>query len=134
MMIGLGENYWRVRTSLTPGLSDLLDGRKAWFDSLKDFRDALAHRIPLYIPPFMVDPDDDDAYAASDQAASQALHAGDLPAYAQHTASRDALRHFKPVMAQDLQANPNLIVFHPQLIVDLNTINELASAFLDELQ
>lgn len=131
--IGLGERYARVRQSLTPLLLGLLVARRDWFDHLTDFRDALAHRIPLYIPPFMVDPADGDQYAQLDAAAGQALHGGDLAAYEALSAERDALRHFKPLMTHALDPTAKLVVFHVQLLADLATINELAAAFLDEL-
>lgn len=131
--IGLGERYPRVRQSLTPELHDLLVARQNWFDHLTDFRDALAHRIPLYIPPFMVDPAYGGKYAELDAAAGQALHAGDLATYAALTADRDALRHFSPLMTHTLDPDAKLVVFHVQLLADLATIIELAAAFLAEL-
>lgn len=131
--VGLGARYQHVRASLTPALQDLLNERAAWFSHLTDFRDALAHRIPLYIPPFMVDPADAEQYAALDQAASQSLLAGDVAAYEAHVVNRDALRHFKPLMTHALAPQAPLVVFHAQLLADLNTVNELATAFLDEL-
>ena len=49
--------------------------------SSKDYRDALAYRIPLYIPPFTVNPDDADRYQALERDATQALCAHDLEGY-----------------------------------------------------
>jgi hypothetical protein len=40
-----------------------IDSRQKWFENLKDFRDSLAHRIPLYIPPFMIRDEDGEEYA-----------------------------------------------------------------------
>lgn len=131
--VGLGVAYPQVRAALTPALQDLLDQRQPWFAHLKDFRDSLAHRIPLYIPPFMVDPADGDRYTAHDQAAGAALAAGDLEAYARHTAARDALRHFKPLMLHSMAPGDLPIIFHVQLQADLNTVLELSTAFLDAL-
>jgi hypothetical protein len=131
--VGLGERYTRVRESLTPGLQNLLLQRTDWFKHLTDFRDALAHRIPLYIPPFMIDPDDGAEYEALDQAAAQSLMAGDLLAYEANVANRDALRHFKPLMTHTHQPPAKVIVFHVQLLADLSTVNDLGTRFLDEL-
>ena len=81
----------------------------------------------------MIDPDDGAEYEALDQAASQSLMAGDLVAYETHVANRDALRYFKPLMTHALQPSAMLVVFHVQLLADLNTINDLGTRFLDEL-
>ena len=47
--VGLGENK-EVRHYLSNEFQDYLTGLNDWFNYLKKFRDALAHRIPLYIP------------------------------------------------------------------------------------
>jgi len=52
--VGLGSK--RVRSSFTNEFRAYLDSRQDWFENLKDFRDSLAHRIPLYIPPYIVPP------------------------------------------------------------------------------
>jgi hypothetical protein len=41
----------KVHDKLTKEFQAYLATRQDWFDSLVDFRDSLAHRIPLYIPP-----------------------------------------------------------------------------------
>lgn len=53
--VGLGLAYPKVRDSMTPEFRAYLDTREPWFEQLKDYRDSLAHRIPLYIPPFTLD-------------------------------------------------------------------------------
>jgi hypothetical protein len=44
----------KVHDKLTKEFQAYLATRQDWFDSLVDFRDSLAHRIPLYIPPYVV--------------------------------------------------------------------------------
>ncbi len=39
-----------------------LKNYQKWFEMHKDFRDALLHRIPLYIAPYSIDPKDHEAY------------------------------------------------------------------------
>jgi hypothetical protein len=60
--IGLGPKCEEVRGSFSAGTRDYLAGRDEWFAHITDFRDALAHRISLYIPPFIVSEEDDPAY------------------------------------------------------------------------
>jgi hypothetical protein len=50
--VGLGKKY--VRKSLTDAFRNYLDSRQDWLANLIDFRDSLAHRIPLFIPPYVV--------------------------------------------------------------------------------
>jgi hypothetical protein len=42
----------RVHNKLTKDFQAYLATKQEWFDNLVAFRDSLAHRIPLYIPPF----------------------------------------------------------------------------------
>src|SRR3546814_11603884 len=49
--IGLRPKSKKVRASLPQELQDYLSGHDEWFRYLENYRDALAHRVPLYIPP-----------------------------------------------------------------------------------
>src|SRR5712671_1522714 len=49
--VGLGKKCKLVRRSLPADIRKYLKSLDAWFDHLENFRHALAHRIPLYIPP-----------------------------------------------------------------------------------
>jgi hypothetical protein len=44
----------KLRESLTPRFRPFIDGKKDWFGNLICFRDSLAHRIPLFISPYVV--------------------------------------------------------------------------------
>jgi hypothetical protein len=55
--VGLSEKCTFVRGSFSPEVRRYLTGLRGWFDHLEDFHHALAHRIPLYIPPFNLPPD-----------------------------------------------------------------------------
>jgi len=49
--VGLRKHNKQVRSTLSAELRTYLDSLEGWFDYLVDYRDALAHRIPVYIPP-----------------------------------------------------------------------------------
>jgi hypothetical protein len=131
--IGLGPKCRTVRRSFSPEFRDYLGTRRAWFDHLKDFRDALAHRIPLYIPPFVVAPEDWDQWKALGDQAMAALLQGDLDQEMALKAQQAELTRFDPVMAHSLIAGPGVVVFHFQLLADFSTIHEIATEFLAEL-
>ncbi|WP_162901315.1 hypothetical protein [Breoghania sp. L-A4] len=55
--VGLGPKRRDVRASFSKEFVAYLEKRQDWVDKhLKGFRDSLAHRIPLYIPPYIVSP------------------------------------------------------------------------------
>ena len=52
--VGLGKKNIGVRGSLSVTLQEYLKELDPWFEHLENFRHALAHRIPLSIPPYTV--------------------------------------------------------------------------------
>lgn len=66
MKTGLGPKCKDVRASFSPGMLNYLRNLDPWFEHIVDFRDALAHRIPLYVPPYCVPDANDAAYMALD--------------------------------------------------------------------
>ncbi len=131
--VGLSETHRLVRQSFSPAFRGYLDSRQAWFAHLKDFRDALAHRVPLYIPPYTVSPEEVEQYQALGATAHAALLQGDLELEERALADQMALACFQPIMTHSLAAGAKVVVFHPQLLADFNTIDELARQFLVEL-
>lgn len=51
--VGLGKPY--VKKSFSPEFKAFLDGNRDWLGNLISFRDGLAHRIPLYIAPYVIE-------------------------------------------------------------------------------
>jgi hypothetical protein len=58
----IGLRKQRIRESFSADFQAYLQSLDQWFGHLEDFRHALAHRIPLYIPPYMLDPKEAKAY------------------------------------------------------------------------
>jgi hypothetical protein len=133
-MIGLGEAYQQVRRSFSPVFTNYLDSRRDWFMHIKDFRDALAHRISLYIPPYIVPPTQIDEYRRLEAAANDALRASDFAGYDQLTADQERLGTFRPIMTHSLVPNTATVVFHPQVLADFNTVDEIGRNLLEELE
>ena len=70
--VGLGPKNESVRASLSQEFRDYLVSLDAWFAHLADLRHALAHRIPLYIPPYVIQNKDEPAYLALEAAMVEA--------------------------------------------------------------
>jgi hypothetical protein len=131
--VGLWKSCKSVRASFSPEFSGFLESREPWFEHLKDFRDALAHRIPLYIPPLTIPTGSDKLYAALEQRAFDALRDRDRSAYEKAKAEQKALESFRPWMIHSPNEGSVPVVFHPQLIADFRTIDEIARELLAEM-
>ncbi len=123
----------KVRKSFSPEFLEYLDKLDEWFDHLENFRHAVAHRIPLYVPPCVITDDKEAAYQDLAKRKTDALTRGALEDYDRLSAEQDALGVFMPVMTHSFEEGARQVVFHPQMLADFNTINELGWKMRKEL-
>ncbi|MGH6851377.1 MAG: hypothetical protein ACREDD_13180 [Methylocella sp.] len=133
-MVGLGTTYSRVRLSFSQPFRSYLDSREQWFTHIKEFRDTLAHHIPLYIPPYIITPDRLNEYERLGAAANEAARLRNFAEYDRLTAEQDALGRFQPWMTYSPVENAPAIVFHFQLLSHFNTIDEIGRKLLEEME
>jgi hypothetical protein len=129
--VGLGSK--QVRDSFTDEFRSYLDGFQKWVDHLKDFRDSLAHRIPLYIPPYIVAPKSVDEYKRLEQTMVDALQRGDLTEHERLRSEQRKLVCFRPWMTHSYYEQAPAVLFHNQLLQDYLTVDELGRTMLREL-
>lgn len=132
--IGLRKKNERVRTSFSQAFRDYLGGMDPWFEYLVLFRDALAHRIPLYIPPHIVPPDKELVYKQFEHEINQAATHGNFEEADRLTAEQEKLVFFRPWMTQSSEGRTKAVPFHVQLLADFNTVEEIAQKLLEELR
>lgn len=131
--VGLRKKNKLVRDSFSPEFQEYLNGLDEWFDHQENFRHALAHRIPLYVPPYIITEDKEAASQNFEDRKTDALNRGALEDYARLSAEQDALGVFGPVMTHSFEEKAKTVVLHPQLLIDFNTIEELGWKMLEEL-
>jgi|SRR5215471_11584505 hypothetical protein len=124
----------KVRSTYSPDFRSYLDERSEWFGYVTRFRDALAHRIPLYIPPYTVKPDKVSELQRLDQALVEADRRLDLRESERLRAEQEKLGVFYPLMTGSIFEKSPGVYFHPQLISDFMTIDELGRKMMDELE
>jgi hypothetical protein len=132
--IGLAVHHTRVRSSLSPALQDYLKTLDAWLTFVGNFRHALAHRIPLYIPPYAVRPQDEAAYKEFEEKMIEASRKGELAEHGRLAAEQQKLVRFLPWIHHSYLEGGKPAVFHPQLLADFHTIEELGLKIHDELE
>lgn len=129
--VGMRTHNAELRAAVSSELRTYLDGLERWFDYLIDYRDALAHRIPLYIPPGMVPQDKVDEYNELQRQINAALL---KPyEYARFSREQEQLLVFQPFIAHSAQEHSGLPFFHTQMLSDFATVEELGYKVLSEL-
>ena len=131
--VGLREKNKLVRGSFSPEFQEYLKGLSGWFDYLENFRHALAHRIPLYVPPYVITKDKEAAYRDFEDRKTDALNRGAFEDYDRLSAEQDALGVFRPVMTHSVIEGSKSVVFHAQLLADFNTVEVLGRKIFEEL-
>ena len=131
--VGLRKKNKLIRNSFSAEFQEHLKGLDKWFDHQENFRHALAHRIPLYVPPYVITEDKKAAYRDFEDRITVALNPGALEDYDRLSAEQDALGVFRPVMTHSFEEQAKPVDFHPQLLDDFNTIEELGRKMLEEL-
>ena len=131
--IGLAAHNLAIREKLSQDFQNYLKGKDEWFKQLEDFRHALAHRVPLFVPPYIITQDKQAAYDELQTAMNEAITKGDFKTYDQKSKDQDALGVFRPWMLHSVVETEAYIVFHPQLIADFATVEEMGHKILEEL-
>ena len=129
--IGLGKPY--VLKSFSPEFKAFLDGNQDWLGNLISFRDGLAHRIPLYIAPYVIEEAAAEQHKALDAAAIKAAVAGDQTEYDRLRGEQRALGRFRPWMTPSVYEGSPTILFHKQVLYDYVMIDAYGWTLLEEL-
>lgn len=132
--VGLSNRCRIVRASLSDATQRRLVEFDEWFDNLEEFRHSLAHRIPLYIPPFSVAQADEEQHRDYERRMHTALIAENFEENERLRELQAALERFHPLMTHSIGENAPTVVFHAQIIADFNTIQELRDLIFAEIE
>ncbi|CAN5278849.1 hypothetical protein BH10PSE13_BH10PSE13_10000 [soil metagenome] len=132
MTIGLTPDHGYVRGTLSQPFQDYLAQADAWFDYLENYRHALAHRIPLHIPPRHLNDEQSGEFRRLEE---EMLAAGrDYDRYNRLRNEQRQLGVFNPLMMHSYGEQAKPVFLHPQMICDLSTVVEIGEHILRELQ
>jgi hypothetical protein len=133
--VGLRAKHTEVRTTFSQDFQNYLIQLDPWLEYLIEYRDALAHRIPLYIPPGGVRPQNLSAYNDLSQRMSDALYVRlDGFEYEYLSAEQEKLLVFQPLITHSVAETTAHYAFHIQMLADFLTVEELGYKLLDELK
>ncbi len=135
--IGLFDK--RTREHLSKQMRDYLGAAQmqAWFgDYSKNFRDALAHRIPPYVPPFMAKPEETARWNELDAANWKAIREHRLEDADRLKAERDAIGRPCPLFRHSFSDadGTRAVILHGQLLTDALTMVELMEMVMQDVK
>lgn len=132
--VGLGPKFASVRKSLSPELRAKLKTKamRKWFEHIEDYRHALAHRIPLYIPPYLVDPKHQERHYELSRLAAEAFGRKDYEEYKRLEAEQLALGWFDPRITHSV-TKARAVQFHPGLLANWLTLQMIFEMIIRDL-
>jgi hypothetical protein len=133
--VGLRVQNTELRATFSEAFQKYLIGRDEWMEHVIEYRDSLAHRIPLYIPPGNVQTKNLEAYNELSGRIQQALYVNWSPSeYQELAAEQEKLLVFQPVITHSVRETTAHCPFHVQMIADFLTVEEFGYKMLDELK
>lgn len=133
MEIGFGKKYRWVMESLPPEFGQHLVDIEAWLEYLADFRHALSHRIPLYIPPSLVTDDKLEEHRRMDAEIHDAIRRREFVEVEELEKAQNELISFLPVTTHSFEEQAKFVYFHRQMLTDFNMVEEVAMKMLRAL-
>ncbi|MGH8427843.1 MAG: hypothetical protein ACRES7_07670 [Gammaproteobacteria bacterium] len=99
---------------------------------LKNYRDALAHRVPLYIPPAVYTPEKVNRYNNLENEKIEALKDRDFLRFNRASADQEVIGEacFTFQHSHSDGSEPRLILLHPQVICDGKAVAEFGHLYL----
>jgi hypothetical protein len=123
--VGFWQGNTIVRASLPVELQAYLAERDKWLDYVADWRHPLAHRVPPYIPPYCVDPSNEDAYQKLDREMLMQLSVRNVAGYEEAKQKQKQLAFFRPWLQGSFTESSRPIRVHQQMLVDFITTHEM---------
>jgi hypothetical protein len=105
-----------------------------WFELMGDFRDALAHRISLYIAPYAITTSNKGAFEQLQAQIEAAANRKDPAEYLRLSEEQQKLGLFLPWIQHSFTEGSAQIYFHGQIIADFRTVEDIAVHLLAELK
>lgn len=105
-----------------------------WFQYIETYRHSLAHRIPPYIPPFCIDPEDAERHSIIQGEKRGAIFRKDIIAYDKLKEEEIMMRSFKPFLIHSENNTMQSIPVHGQILADFATVEELSNLVYDVIK
>lgn len=125
-----GQKAKTLRANLTPVVLKEIEEASDWFSALRDYRDGIAHQIPIYIPR-LVSPKVADRWREIDRDIEQAIVENDIDLFEELMSEQYRTGDYGSLMALCDKHAP--LMLHPQIICDLATVTNLGEKIFSEL-
>jgi hypothetical protein len=131
--VGLAPGNTFLISSLSAPFQERISELKEWFRVIEGYRHGLAHRIPLYIPPYSVPENKEAEYKEIGAKILDAMTRHEWDEMEKHEADQLAMHVFHPQIMHSFEEGARTISFHPQMLADFGLVEDFGRRMLDEL-
>ena len=112
-----------------------LESTKNWYETyVKNYRDALAHRIPLYVPPIIVTDAEATKWRELDERIWECIQKQEFEVLKDLKREQDSLGIVCDMFSHSLsETESKTLYIHPQLLADGATLVELCEIYLSNI-
>ncbi len=104
---------------------------KTWHETyLKNYRDTLSHRIPVYVPPKFLTPDQVSQEENISKRIDESYGLGDIVAAGMLSTECEKIGSVAPVFRHSIRESGGLVL-HPQIIADFKTIEQIGEKYFE---
>ena len=128
--VGLGRQNSEVWKSLPDEFTAYMSEISDWYKNVENFRHALAHRIPFYIPPGYLSGKGAAEYKNLQVSLNVALQRRNYDEVERLEDQQAALLSFYPVATHSFGEESKVLLFHRQMLSDFYTVRDIASKLL----
>jgi len=132
--VGLSPANTFLTSSLSAPFRERIAELEEWFRIIEGYRHGLAHRIPLYIPPYSVPESKEAEYKEIGAKILDAMARHEWDEMEKHEADQMAMHVFHPQIMHSFEEGARTISFHPQMLADFGLVEEFGRRMLDELK
>jgi hypothetical protein len=123
----------KFKSKVNPVLKAYLNNSKIhdWYNEYaKNYRDALVHRIPPYVPPSVLDKDDKKEFITLNEKLAALSKNGYSKEYSETIDKMVKVGKNSPFYVHSFFEKAKPIYLHPQIIADLRTVEELINVVI----
>jgi len=119
---------------LSEGFRNYINSKELseWKIYMRDFRHALGHRIPFYVPPSALNESEVRRHNEIEDELAKALEMFDIELYQKLANEQSSLGRNFPIITHSFSEGSKQVFFHSQVLADCNTVMEIATKFIDE--
>jgi hypothetical protein len=127
------ESNKEFKKTLPDSFREYLASQYEWSTYLVNYRDALAHRIPLYIPPRAWSESDAALHRTLDKEKGRAIRNHQWERVDELDDQMDQIGSFPGYTMHSFEENSKPMRFHVQAVCDLMTLVDMAERFAEAL-